>query len=738
MAGDDDQKNSGAENDATVFVPFEGLTPAGEPATPTSLRPAAIPVGGIDPGQYRQIQIGDVLNHIFEVKRFIARGGMGEVFEGINVNSEERVAIKVMLPSLAADANLLAMFRKEARTLTRLNHPALVQYRVLAQEPQLGVFYIVTEFVDGDNLSDVISDLRPSPQDLIKLIRRLAGGLDAAHALGAIHRDMSPDNVMLEGGQLSGARIIDFGIAKDLTAGAATIIGDGFAGKLNYVAPEQLGDFDRSIGPWTDVYSLGLVILATAMGKNVDMGGTLVNAVDKRRSGPDLSGAPEELQPLLAQMLKPNPEERLRSMGAVLDLLPATTVSPQSAAAEVGEEAAQPSAKAKKPVDLGEPVQAQQPVSTPPSATQPPMPTSMPPASGSPPPEPSAAPVIEPMFSAEPPASVAAMAWQTPPQTTPVSMIETSPPPGPATTAKPQATPTPPAAKAAKPAASRKVPLPLIIVGGGVALALVAAAGLWYVWGRGAGPDPGLQVAARPAAGNVADTRAALDAGLGSLGCTWLDVADVSRRGNGIVAALRGVAGNPDDAKAQIGKILAAKNQNGVTVDFRDVAPIEASECGPLDALRQIRDAQGGRISVPTRQFEITKQPGGAPGAKAIVNFNFGDPNLEMALFGVEPSGTISQLTSERAELVGGSEDLGNNQYRLSIDVTHTGWSGLLLLTGQKPFEGSLLTGPAGSRTGDWSDRFLKAARERGWKSEMVWFKTVDDQPDLESAPPPP
>ena len=104
------------------------------------------------------IQVGDVLNHIFEVKRFIARGGMGEVFEGVNVNTDERVAIKVMLPALAADPNVQAMFRKEARTLTRLSHPALVQYRVLAQEPQLGVLYIVTEFIDGANLSDVLGD----------------------------------------------------------------------------------------------------------------------------------------------------------------------------------------------------------------------------------------------------------------------------------------------------------------------------------------------------------------------------------------------------------------------------------------------------------------------------------------------------------------------------------------------------------------------------------------------------
>jgi serine/threonine-protein kinase len=264
------------------------------------------------------IQVGDVLNHIFEVRRFIARGGMGEVFEGVNVNTDETVAIKVMLPSLAADPNVIGMFRKEARTLTRLQHEALVQYRVLAQEPQLGVLYIVTEFVDGVNLADDLGKQQPTAADLALLLRRLASGLRVAHQLGAIHRDMSPDNVILENGELGKAKVIDFGIAKDLDPGSKTIVGEGFAGKLNYVAPEQLGDFGREVGPWTDVYSLALVILAVALGKNVQMGGSLVDAVDKRRAGPDLSAAPEEIRPVLAKMLAPNPADRLRSMDEVL------------------------------------------------------------------------------------------------------------------------------------------------------------------------------------------------------------------------------------------------------------------------------------------------------------------------------------------------------------------------------------------------------------------------------------
>jgi serine/threonine-protein kinase len=321
-----------AEPAADASVPAVPQPPAAEapPTAETPAPPAAAEPPSIDPnktanfaphGDAIGIKVGDVLNHIFEVRRFLARGGMGEVFDGVNVHTDERVAIKVMLPALANDEKVIAMFRKEAKTLTKLHHQALVGYRVLAQEPQSHVLYIVTDFIEGTNLGEAMPTLKPTPEQLAGLLRRLASGLGAAHQLGAVHRDMSPDNVILQNDDVLQAKIIDFGIAKDLEASSATIVGDGFAGKLNYVAPEQLGDFGREVGPWTDVYSLGLVILAVAQGKNVDMSGSLVDAIDKRRRGPDLSAIPDNLRPLLEAMLRPNPAERLRSMDDVIAML---------------------------------------------------------------------------------------------------------------------------------------------------------------------------------------------------------------------------------------------------------------------------------------------------------------------------------------------------------------------------------------------------------------------------------
>jgi serine/threonine-protein kinase len=587
-----------------------------------------------------------VLNHIFEVKRFIARGGMGEVFEGVNVNSDERVAIKVMLPSLAADPNVQAMFRKEARTLTRLTHPALVQYRVLAQEPNLGIFYIVTEYVDGQNLSDVLRDMNATPQELLALTRRLAEGLNTAHSLGAIHRDMSPDNIMLEGGKLSGAKIIDFGIAKDLDPGSATIVGDGFAGKLNYVAPEQLGDFNREVGAWTDIYSLGLVILAIASKKDVNMGGTLVDAVDKRRAGPDLSAVPAELQPVLERMLKANPADRFRSMGEVIEFLSANGGSKRKGRYE---------------------------------------PT----------------PVVKP---------------------------KAAPKPAPLKTATDSSG-----------SVKNKGKLPLI--GGGVAAVLLVGGAIAYFASGDSAPapeagqgvaEPVKQTAIPAPADPVAASREALRTGLASVGCTWLDVADATSGEAGLTVALRGVAGKPAEAQALIGKLLEAKGIRGANIDFNDVSPIEATECGALDGFRQIKSNTNIRMTATQRQFEMGTLSGGEYsgqlGAKAVLQFDLSPPVQDVSLYGVEPNGTISFIADKAA--LSTAVQYQPKRYRVELDINHKGWSGLLLLIGDQPVPQNLVNGVAGARGPDWSGKFLAEAQKRGTKAEMVWFQTVDKVPN--------
>ena len=322
MTDNDDKTPADPKNMTVLWAgPDEGrIDGAAEPSLrigPGSYAPSSLP-------RPARLADGALLNHIYEIRGLIARGGMAEVYQGVNALTDEHVAIKVILPHLAEDPAVEAMFLREARTLLRLGHPALVQYRLAARDPLLGVLYLVTEFVDGVGLDEAMAErVAPSLTESIALTRRLADGLATAHALGAIHRDLSPDNILLPGARLEDAKIIDFGIAKDIATTNPTILGNAFAGKLNFVAPEQLGDFGRHIGPWTDIYSLGLVMLAVSSGKEVDMGESLVDAVDRRRAGPDLSGAPEALRPVFERMLQGDPALRYRSMREVIDGLDA-------------------------------------------------------------------------------------------------------------------------------------------------------------------------------------------------------------------------------------------------------------------------------------------------------------------------------------------------------------------------------------------------------------------------------
>lgn len=602
------------------------------------------------------IKVGDVLNHIFRVDGFLARGGMGEVFVGCNVNVDEKVAIKVMLPALAGDEKIVAMFRKEARTLTKLNHPALVQYRVLAQEPVLHVLYIVTDFIEGVNLGNALGKIKPTPDEMAGLLRRLASGLGAAHALGAVHRDMSPDNIILENDDIHQATIIDFGIAKDLDASSATIVGDGFAGKLNYVAPEQLGDFGREVGPWTDVYSLGLVILAVANGKNVDMSGSLVDAIDKRRKGPDLSALPDRLRPIIADMLKPDPKDRLRSMDEVLHRLERLKLPPE----ELVDEAAPPPA---------------------PPATVPPAP--------------------EPTY------------------------LEFT-----------------------QPEEEGRGSRPLLIVLAVLLLVAAALAVTWYLtdgtFGFGGGSSQtssgstggaGPQTDGRPP---VEVARATLNSALPQVACTWLDIGDI-QAGPPVAVAMRGVAGNGGAAQTELGQALTRAGLANASLSFADVASITPAGCSALDTYRQIRNDGASRISTNQTRYEMAPlqsgQYAGQPGATVVLEINPGNAP-DFALVGIEPSGVITTLIPNRDALLAainqpGSEmtDEGNGRFRLNIDVNHSAWSGVMLVTGTN-FDANLLAPQIGARGPDWQQQFLSAASNGNWRADMVWFQTVNQQPD--------
>jgi serine/threonine protein kinase len=257
------------------------------------------------------------LNGMYEIETLLAQGGMGEVYKGFNIQTRDLVAIKMILPELARNEDVFALFRREATTLHNLQHEAIVRYFVFSVDPDLQRAYLAMEFVDGPSLTKRLAQGPLSIVEANILRKRIAGALEAAHRVGVIHRDISPDNIILPGNDPRRAKIVDFGIARSQRPGEGTLLGGGFAGKYNYVAPEQLGLAGGDVTARSDIYSFGLVLAEALRGRPIDMSGTQVQIIEKRRTVPDLSDIDASMRPLLQAMLAPLPADRPESMAAV-------------------------------------------------------------------------------------------------------------------------------------------------------------------------------------------------------------------------------------------------------------------------------------------------------------------------------------------------------------------------------------------------------------------------------------
>ncbi|AZO41953.1 serine/threonine protein kinase [Mesorhizobium sp. M7D.F.Ca.US.005.01.1.1] len=288
--------------------------------------------------QVANTAVGTQLSGIYELDERIAFGGMGEVYRGHNIQTGDHVAIKIVLPEFARDQTILSLFRKEASILNHLSHDAVVRYHVFTIDPGIGRPYLAMEFVDGESLYDIMRRGPMPTEEVRKLCHRLASGLSAVHQAGAIHRDLSPDNIILPGGRVDRAKIIDFGIARSATVGGETLIGGKFAGKYNYVSPEQLGLYSGDVSEQSDIYSLGLVLAAALRGKPIDMSGSQFEIIEKRRAVPDLSDIDDDFRDIVEAMLQPDPQDRPVSMADIARMTrgedegttPPTSITPRN------------------------------------------------------------------------------------------------------------------------------------------------------------------------------------------------------------------------------------------------------------------------------------------------------------------------------------------------------------------------------------------------------------------------
>lgn len=215
------------------------------------------------PGSYSRPGPGTVLDGKYEILSRIGVGGMGEVFKARHVHLNTFRCIKVMKQALLADDVFLTRFLREARLATQIHHPniAAVHDFFIGE----GGNYMVTEFIDGTTLRQWAAAHGPFPVALAAdVVSQILSGLDHIHRRGLLHRDISPDNVMLsydEDERLI-AKIIDLGIAKDVNTTTTEMTQAGvLIGNPKYMSPEQLGMLgdDEQIDGRADLYCLGVV-----------------------------------------------------------------------------------------------------------------------------------------------------------------------------------------------------------------------------------------------------------------------------------------------------------------------------------------------------------------------------------------------------------------------------------------------------------------------------------------------
>lgn len=262
---------------------------------------------------------GIVLGHTYAIEALLSRGRDGAVYRARHVELGTLHAVKVIAPSVANDPELIHRLAEEVRKLGRVRNDVVVGYEGLFRGDG-NMRYLVMEYVDGEPLTKILKGRRLEPDEVLRLLDRLVRGLAAAHESGIVHHALSPDNIVLPNGDVGRARLMAFAVGQTGSAGDATVIRMGLAEEYAFVSPEQVGLFGGHIDSRSDIYSLGLVLAAAAIGfgNGLDMGATPAAAIAARQRAPELSFLPPVLQPVIAPMLAPRPEDRPGSMRELL------------------------------------------------------------------------------------------------------------------------------------------------------------------------------------------------------------------------------------------------------------------------------------------------------------------------------------------------------------------------------------------------------------------------------------
>jgi serine/threonine protein kinase len=277
-------------------------------------------------------RLAEALGTAYTIEGEIGRGGMGVVYRARDERLQRRVAIKVLPPELAFQQDIRERFTREAQTAARLSHPHIVPIHTVGEGD--GLVYFVMGYVDGESVAARIRRRGRLPvEEARRIMKETADALSAAHSVSIIHRDIKPDNILLEGTR-GRVMVTDFGIAKALSStSGATLTGIGVAiGTPAFMSPEQAAG-ERDIDGRSDLYSLGIVTYQMLTGElpfsAPSVAGILMKQIteaapDLRRRRPDI---PEDLALAVARCLEKDPENRWATADALRRALESRAVT---------------------------------------------------------------------------------------------------------------------------------------------------------------------------------------------------------------------------------------------------------------------------------------------------------------------------------------------------------------------------------------------------------------------------
>ncbi len=276
-------------------------------------------------------RLKEALGNDYTIEGEIGRGGMGVVFRARDERLHRRVAIKVLPPELAFQKEIRERFTREAQTSARLSHPHIVPIHDVGDGN--GLVYFIMGLVEGESLGARLKRRgRLPPEEARRIMRETADALSAAHAVSVIHRDIKPDNILLEGTR-GRVMVTDFGIAKALSSSSgATLTGAGIAiGTPQFMSPEQAAG-ERTLDGRSDLYSLGVVTYQMLAGDLPFNAPTVAAVLMKQitEAAPILhlqdASIPEDLSLAVSRCLEKDPENRWPTADALRRALESRSV----------------------------------------------------------------------------------------------------------------------------------------------------------------------------------------------------------------------------------------------------------------------------------------------------------------------------------------------------------------------------------------------------------------------------